>query len=200
MLKLASLGEPIALAQALTLYLQAFDNQPGISVPFKDLNYDRVESWLTRILELDPAGQYPLLLASQVYSQVPDPAKQRQMLEFVSRQFPTDPKRRWPWLGHAAIMAKHRLHDTELALRYATTLRRLATDPSIPNWVQQLELPIYEESGETQAAKIFLGGLLHSGAVTDPHEVRFLIERWQQLEAADKSSPASKSRPSRKQP
>jgi hypothetical protein len=195
-LRISSLGDPIALAQALTLYLQAFDNQPGISIPFKDLDYGRVEEWLTRILELDPIGQYPLLLASQVYGQVPDPAKQRQMLAFVSRQFPLDPKRRWPWMGHAAIMARHRLQDTDLALQYARTLRELATDPSIPSWVRQLELPIYEDLGEVQAAKIFLGGLLHSGTITDSHELRFLIGRLQQLEDAEKSSPVSITRPS----
>jgi hypothetical protein len=193
-LRVTSFGDPIALAQALTLYLQAFDNQPGISIPFKDLDYNRVELWLTRILELDPIGQYPLLLASQVYAQVPDSAKQRQMLAFVSGQFPLDPKRRWPWMGHAAIMAKHRLQDTELALQYARTLREYATDPSIPSWVRQLELPIYEDLGEVQAAKIFLGGLLHSGAITDSHELRFLTEKLRRLEDDEKSSTASRTR------
>jgi hypothetical protein len=195
-LRVTSLGDPIALAQALTLYLQAFDNQPGISIPFKDLDYGQVELWLTRILELDPIGQYPLLLASQVYGQVPDPVKQRQMLAFVSQQFPLDPPRRWPWMGHAAIMARHRLHDTELALQYARTLREYANDPSIPGWVRQLELPIYEDLGELQAAKIFLGGLLHSGAITDSHELHFLVDKLKRLEDAEKSSPASRTRPS----
>ena len=43
-LKPASLGEPIALSELLVLYLQAFDNQPGISVPFRDLDYAAVEA------------------------------------------------------------------------------------------------------------------------------------------------------------
>jgi hypothetical protein len=37
-LQLASLGEPIAAANLLSLYLQAFDTHPGISIPFKDLD------------------------------------------------------------------------------------------------------------------------------------------------------------------
>ncbi len=121
-LRIASLGDPIALAQMLTLYLQAFDNQPGVSIPFLQLDYARVENWLERILELDPVGQYPLLLAAQVYAQVPDEPKQRQMLELVYRHFLADPNRRWPWLAHAAIMARHRLKDQPLALRYAQAL------------------------------------------------------------------------------
>ena len=66
-LRIASLGDPIVLAQLLTLYLQAFDNQPGVSIPFLQLDYARVENWLERILELDPQGQYPPL-AAQVYA------------------------------------------------------------------------------------------------------------------------------------
>ena len=116
-LRTASLGEPVVLAQLTTLYLQAFDNQPGISIPFRELDYARVVQWLETIVAVDPIGQYPLLLAAQVYAQVPDPARERLMLEFVHREFLRDPNRRWRWLAHASIMAKHRLHDTSLALR-----------------------------------------------------------------------------------
>jgi hypothetical protein len=193
-LRALSLGEPIPLAQLLTLYLQAFDNQPGISIPFMQLNYARVEQWLARALELDPAGQYPLLLAAQVYAQVPDTERQRTMLDFVYRQFLQDPSGRWPWLAHAAIMAKHRLNDLPLALRYARALREHATGAQVPGWASQMEIFMREDMGEYDAAKVLLGGLLHSGAVTDPHEKRFLIERLQQMEDAEKSSSPSKKR------
>ena len=53
-LRIAGFGEPIALAKALMLYLQAFDNQPGISIPFDKLDYGRVQGWLDRVLQLDP--------------------------------------------------------------------------------------------------------------------------------------------------
>src|ERR1035437_6605103 len=67
LLRLASLGEPIALAKILMLQLQAFDYQSGTKIPYKDLDYARVEAWLARLLELDPAGQYPLLAAARLY-------------------------------------------------------------------------------------------------------------------------------------
>jgi len=193
-LRASSLGDPIALAQGLTLYLQAFDNQPGISIPFLDMDYAKVQSWLARILELDPIGQYPLLMAAQVYGQVSDEAKQRKMIEFVESQFHADPNRRWPWLAHAAIMAKHRLHDLPLALRYAKLLREHATDSSVPTWARQMEIFLHEDMGEYESAKVMLGGLLHSGTVTDPHEIHFLMGRLEQLEAAEKSSSTSKKR------
>jgi hypothetical protein len=192
-LQLAAMGEPIATANLLSLYLQAFDTQPGISIPFRDLDYVKVEAWLTRILALDPAGQYPLMMASQVYGQVlPDPKKQRQMVEFVYRQFLVDPDRRWRWLAHAAIMAKHRLKDPELALHYARALAEHATGPSVPDWAKQMHIFVLEDMGEMETAKILLGGLLVSGTITDSHEIHFLTERLKALQAAEKSSTPSK--------
>jgi len=190
-LRLASLGEPIAAANLLSLYLQAFDTQPGISIAFKDLDYGRVEDWLIRILQLDPPGQYPLLMASQIYSQVPDERKQRQMLDLVYRQFLLDPNRRWRWLAHAAILAKHRLHDLGLALRYASAINQHATSAEVPHWARQMYIFVLEDMGEREIAKILLGGLLASGAITDAHEARFLTQRLDSLQPAEKSSTMS---------
>jgi len=191
-LRLAAMGEPIATANLLSLYLQAFDTQPGISIPFKDLDYVKVESWLTSILELDPPGQYPLMMASQIYAQVPVMQKQRQMLDFTYRKFLIDPNRRWRWLAHAAIMAKHRLSDPALALRYARALSEQATAPSVPDWAKQMHIFVLEDMGEIETVKILLGGLLVSGTVTDPHEMHFLTERLKALQSAEKSSTPSK--------
>jgi hypothetical protein len=48
--------------------------------------------------------------------------------------------------------------------------------------------------GEYEAAKVLLGGLLASGEVSDPAEVRFLSQRLEALEYDDKSSRPSNSR------
>jgi hypothetical protein len=190
-LRCLSGGDAVPLAQALTLYLQAFDNQPGISIPFAQLDYGMVAAWLKRILELDSRTQYPMLMASQLYAQVPDQAKQRQMLAFVYDQFLLDPARRWQWLAHAAIIAKHRLHDLPLALKYANALAQKATGPGVPHWIQQMHIFLHEDLGEYQTARELLGGLLSSDVVKDPHEIRLLIERLNALKSAEKSSSPS---------
>ena len=191
-LNAVSLGEPIALAQWLTLYLQAFDNQPGISIPFQDLDYPRVIHWLETILGLDPLTEYPLMMAAQLYSQVPDEARQRLMFDFVHRKFLEDPDRRWRWLAHCAILAKHRLHDMPLALQYAQDITRHARAAS--NWARQMRIFILEDMGELESATVLLGGLLASGEVTDPREIHFLTQRLEELKNAEKSSPPSKNR------
>ena len=187
--RLISLEEPLAYAKLMNLSLQAHDNQPGITLPFKRLDYHRVVGWLTLILQLDPEGQYPLLAASRLYAAVDDPARQRIMLDFVHRQFLLDPGRRWQWLAHASYIAKHQLRDLDLALRYAEALRLHATSKTVPAWARQMEIFLRAEMNQTDMAKVLLGALLDSGQVTDPSEYRFLAGRLRELETESGVAP-----------
>jgi hypothetical protein len=189
-LRVAAAGEPIAFSYGMALYLQAFDNQPGISIPFRELDYPRVIGWLAAMLDLDTRNQYPLLLASQVYASVSDPARKRLMAGFVHEQFLRDPEQRWRWLAYTAILVKHRLQDPALALRYARDITRLAT--TAPSWARQMHIFILEDIGEIESAKILLGGLLASGQVKDERELLFLTERLNHLIDAEKSTVPSK--------
>ncbi len=191
-IRAASFGESIAAAQLMLLQLQAFDNQPGISIPFADLDYERVLGWLNTALVLDPRSGYPLMMASQLYGQVQDMTKQRQMCEFVHARFLEAPDLRWRWLAHCAIMAKHRLQDPELALRYATEITRHAGAAS--SWARQMRIFILEDMGEIGSAKILLGGLLATGEVTDPSELNFLTERLMAMESLKNQSSTTKNR------
>jgi hypothetical protein len=182
MLRLASFGEPVPLAKLLMLYLQAFDYQAGTRVPYRDLDYDRLEAWLARIVALDPTGQYPLMSASRLYAEVPDPAKKRRMLDFVYRAYLEDPNRRWPWLAHATVIAKHELKDPVLARQYAVALQRHTTTTDAPVWVKQMEPFILEDMNELEAAKILIGGLIASGQVKDERDLQLLQRRLKLLE------------------
>lgn len=181
-LRLASLGEPDALARLAMVWLLAFDARAENSLPYQKLDYERLIDWLSAILALDPRSEYPLFTASRVYAENADPAKMRAMLEFIHAQFAADPNRRWPALAHAALLAKHRLHDLPLARRYAADLQRLVTDASVPLWAKQMQVFILEDMNELEAARIVLGGLLATGHVRDPEEKRFLEARLKELE------------------
>ena len=182
-LRLASFGEPEATARLAMLYLQSFDFAGADAIPYARLDYPRLIGWLRSILELDPRSQYPLFSAARIYAEVPDAARSRLALEFVYQEFLRDPNRRWPWLAHAALLAKHRLHDLPLARRYAQAIDRHTTAPGVPLWAKQMEIFILEDMNELEAAKIMLGGLLLSGTVRDPAELRLLKERLDELDA-----------------
>jgi hypothetical protein len=181
-LRLASFGEPATLARLAMLYLQAFDYGGTNASPYGRLDYARLTGWLDAILELDPRSEYPLFAAARVYAENPDPARSRAVLEFVYREFFGDPDRRWPWLAHAALLAKHRLNDLPLARRYAAAIDRNTRSASVPLWARQMEIFILEDMNELEAARILLGGLLESGAIHDPAEARFLQQRLEELE------------------
>ena len=183
LLGLYGLGEPDALAKILMLWLQAFDNQPGVSIPFARLDYAGVINWLDALITLDSRFQYPLLSASRVYTETPDNARKRQMLEFVHRRFLEDPGRRWPWMAHGVYVAEHRIGDLQLALKYARSLRLNVSSGAAPPWVTQMEIFVLEDLGEYESARILIGGLLASGQLAgNNNEMQFLKNKLALLE------------------
>ena len=183
LLRLSAMGEPGTLAKVLMLWLQAFDNQPGVSIPFAGLDYARVIDWLGALLGLDNRFQYPLLSASRVYTETPDNGRKRQMLEFIHRRFLEDPDRRWPWMAHAVYVARHRVGDQQLALKYAKALRLNLSSDAAPPWVIQMEIYVLEDLGELESARILIGGLLESGKLAgNDNELRFLKNKLAELQ------------------
>ena len=180
--RVLAFGDEALLAKVLVLWLQAFDNQSGISVPFNQLDYRRVANWLGLALDLDPRAQYPLLSASRVYGNVTDLERRRIMLDFVHARFKQDPNNRWRWLAHASIVARHQIKDLDLALRYARDITALATGPNVPAWARDMSVVLLQDMGELEAAQILVGALLSSGRVKDEHEVRFLVQKLEELE------------------
>jgi len=181
-LRLAALGEPIAAAKLAMLYIQAFDYRAGTRIPYRKLDYDALVGWLGRILDMDPAGQYPLWSAARLYAEVPDPDRQRKMLDFIYREYLADPNRRWPWLAHATVIAKHQLKDLPLARQYAVALQQHTTDPNAPLWVRQMEPFILADMGELELARILIGGLIASGQVKDRRDAEMLERRLNEIE------------------
>lgn len=180
-IRLASLDDSITAAKLLMLWLQAFDNQPGVSIPLRDMDYDRVIEWLDLILELDNNIQYPLLAAIRFYAEVSDDEKQRKMIHYVTEKFIENPNDRWPFMAHAVYMAKHRIKDEQLALECAQLIRQYAKGDNVPHWAKQMEIFILEDMGELESAMVLIGGLLESGELKDPHQRNFLVQRLEEI-------------------
>ncbi|MCK5877891.1 MAG: hypothetical protein KAG43_09665 [Candidatus Marithrix sp.] len=181
LLNILCFGDKIVSAKLIMLWLQAFDVQAGQFLSYKKLDYIKLQKWLEQILLIDPNSQYPLLAASHLYSSVSDHEKQRLMLEFVYQQFFIDPEKRWPWLAHVTVVAKHRLKDLPLALKYAKAISDYAT-PNMPRWAKEMQIFILEDMGELEQARLVIGGMLASGQLTDHKEIEFLNEKLLDLE------------------
>jgi hypothetical protein len=180
-IKLVSLNDPVSAAKMTMLWLQAFDNQPGVSLSLKELDYDKVIEWLDLIMELDNRIQYPLLAAIRFYAEVNDVEKQRKMISYVSKKFLENPNDRWSFMTHAVYIAKHRVKDMQLARESAMLIRQHAKGDSVPYWAKQMEIFVLEDMGELESAMVLLGGLLESGELKDPHQRKFLGQRLEEI-------------------
>jgi hypothetical protein len=188
-LRLASFGEDAAAARLAMLHLQAFDYRASNPTSYQNLDYGRLTAWLEAILSLDPRSDYPLFAAARIYAEAADPQRSRQMLGFIYRTFFNDPDRRWPWLAHAALVAKHRLKDLPLARLYAAAVQRHTSDRAAPLWAKHMEIFILEDMNELQAARTMIQSLLETGRIHDPAEILFLRERLAQLAAREARRP-----------
>ncbi|MEO5362297.1 MAG: hypothetical protein H7838_01540 [Magnetococcus sp. DMHC-8] len=181
-LRLAALGDNIAMARLLMLWVQNFDNQPGLAVPFRNLDYGALTRWLERILILDPRGEYPLYAALRFYSPIPDKSRALTMVSFLRDRFREDPARRWRWLALAAVNVRHRWQEKALALSLLDEIHAQAGQGHLPPWVRGVQLHLLREEKGLQSARQLAGGLLHNGAITDPGELAYLqnwLEKWE---------------------
>jgi len=167
------------------LWLQQFDVQAGQYISYQSMDYEKLIHWLQTLNKLELTSQYPLLLATRVYSRVEDQNKTRMMLEYVYNEFQKNPQKNWRWLAEAAITAQHKLKDLSLALKFATALAE-EESPDIPLWAKDIRLIILENLGEFEQIKLLVGGLIVNKAVTDPNEIRFLSLLMKRVEEKER--------------
>lgn len=169
----------------LLFWLQQFDVQSGQYVSYRQLNYTRVIGWLDLLSRMEPESQYPMLLATRIYTKVADPDRKRLMLNYVFESYKLNPVKNWRWLAEATITAMHSLNDLELALVYATALAN-DNNREVPYWAKDLRLLILEGMGEVEQVKLLVGGLLANKTITDENEIRFLGILLNRLQKNDK--------------
>ncbi|HEY2676389.1 MAG TPA: hypothetical protein VGI65_05420 [Steroidobacteraceae bacterium] len=173
----ASLGENVFAGYLVNVYLQNFNVHLGTATAVADIDRRSVVRWLDLAGDLDSGTGYPLLLASRHFAETGSPAGRRMMLDWVYRRFEKEPNTRWPWLVHAAFVARHVLNDDALALSYAAALRTQVTDPGAPAFVRQMEMLLRADLGEIADARIILGELIAAGQIRSPAELQFLESR-----------------------
>lgn len=186
-IKAATMGDPYFLASVGLLWLQYFDDQPGLTLSYHDLNYHTLATWLNTYAKLAPELQYPQFMASRLYASVSDDEKVRVMLDYVHAAFLDDPNR-WRWLAESAVIARHRLKDLPLALRYAQDLTT-HSPADAPYWVKDMQIILLEAMNEYDAALLLTGALLDSGAIKDEKEINFLTQKLEELKTKSADKP-----------
>ncbi len=178
-----AMGSEKLLGYLLAIRLQLHDSQAGRYFNYNRIDYPVLVEWLEQITRVNPVSEYPMLLASRVYSQTRDKSRLRLMLEFIERNFDHAPQLHWRRLAEASVIAKHQLGDLKLALRLAEKLALQPASTVMPQWARDIRFLLLAELNELESAIAIIEALLQSNAVTDPDEKRFLegkLSKFQQ--------------------
>lgn len=172
-----AMGSEQLFGYLLGLRLQLHDNQAGQHFRYQLIDYDLLVDWLDRVTEVSSGTEYPMLLASRVYSTTRDPAQLRRILGFIERRFDDDPQLHWRRLAEASVIARHQLGDLEYALVLARKLARQPASVKMPHWARDFEFLLLAELNELESSIAIIEALLQSDAVHDPDEKLFLQTR-----------------------
>jgi hypothetical protein len=172
-----AMGSEKLFGYLLAIRLQAHDNQAGMHFSYRRLDYHLLTNWLEQINRLDPATEYPMMLASRVYSQTRDKSQLAIILQYIERSFDVNPQLHWRRLAEASVIAKHQLGDLKLALGMAEKLASQPASVKMPNWARDIRFLLLAELNEYESAIVIIESLLQTDAVSDPDEKRFLLEK-----------------------
>ncbi|MBT8433016.1 MAG: hypothetical protein KJN95_00050 [Gammaproteobacteria bacterium] len=178
-----AMGSEQLLAYLLAIRLQLHDNQAGRHFSYRRIDYRILVDWLEQITRVNQASEYPMLLASRVYSQTRDRDRLQLILVFIEQNFDLNPQLHWRRLAEASVIAKHQLGDLKLALRLAEKLARQPADIVMPRWARDIHFLLLAELNELESAIAIIRALLQSGSVNDADERRFLegkLSKFQQ--------------------
>jgi len=187
-----AMGSEQLFGYLLALRLQLHDNQAGQHFRYQLLDYDLLVDWLDRISELSAGTEYPMLLASRVYTTTRDRVQLRRILEFIEHRFDDDPQLHWRRLAEASVIAKHQLGDLEMALGMARKLAQQPASVEMPRWARDFEFLLLADLNEVESAIAIIQAMLQSGSVHDVDELKFLqtkLSEFQQKLLESRQSP-----------
>jgi hypothetical protein len=172
-----AMGSEQLLGYLMALRLQLHDTQVGKHFLYSQIDYPLLIDWLDHISDISAGTEYPMLLASRVYTATSNRQQLRLLLEFIERRFDDNPQLHWRRLVEASVIAKHRLADLELALRLAQKLARQSNWVVMPQWARDFEFLLLAEMNELETAIAIIQAMLATGSIKDPDELRFLQQK-----------------------
>lgn len=188
-----AMGSEQLAGYLMSIGLQLHDNQVGQHFSYRLIDYDRLVVWLDRAMDLSRDIEYPMLLASRIYTQTGDPERLRKILAFIERRFDENPRLHWRRMTEACLVAKHRLGDLDLALRLAEKIAAQPASVEMPHWARDFQFLLLADMNELESAIAVIQALLQTDAVKDPDEKRFLLGKlsdFQQRLSESQQKPA----------
>jgi len=177
-LRAHGLGDGQFAFRAHSLQLQHLGNLGGRIVPYKDMDYGRVEAWFRALDRLDARSDVVPMTAALLYGGTQNPAQVRHVTGYLADHVRRDPGDKWRWMTHAIYLARFRLKDDGHALDLARTLADFESD-AIPAWARNLRVLVLADMGRTEAARALVRKLMEGGTMpaAERRWLRYFLER-----------------------
>ena len=170
-------GSQKLFSYLLIIRLQLHDNQAGRHIRYQLIDYDLLLEWLEVITRLNTESEYPMLLATRVYSQTTDKNQLRKLLYYIDNTFMKNPQLFWRNQAEATVIAKHKLGDLKLALALAENISRVPETKAIPQWARDLHFLLLADLNEYESSIAIIQAMLQTDSVQDPDQKRFLKQK-----------------------
>lgn len=197
-MKAQALGDEAFLHRWRVLELQVFGDSGGRATPLRQFDYARLTEWFRALDGLDPRSDVVPTIAAYIFGQTREPAQQRLIIDYLREHARNDMGRKFRWTAHAALLARHRAGDVELALATLDDLS-LAPASSLPGWVRLMPAFLRAQVGEREAAIDLMRVMAQDPqlAETERAYLAWQIERLQKApEAKDAEDARPNARPS----
>ena len=169
------LAKPPPLSRLIAMRLQAFDNQPGVSIPFEQLDYDALGRWPRHRRPMDERAEYPHFLMSKVYSSVTDETRKRKArgmgLATIPSVVPTTVGNGWRTPPTKPTMSSK---TPSSPWKWRTTFVGKPPPAESPEWVRQIEVLFAENQNQYEVAAAILSNQLEARRNRRPTRIRIL--------------------------
>lgn len=164
---MSSLGDNQLAYRSTAMMLQNLGSEGGDVQPLSNYDYAALNKWFFLSSELDERSNAVPHLAAYYYGSGQDTEKVRDIMPYLFHVGSLPYPNKWMWMAHGAYIARHRIKDQEMALKFADALA-LLDDINIPIWARQMRAFVRYDQGEKQAAYDILKQMLLSGLDTLP--------------------------------
>lgn len=174
--KALSFGDEQFYFRALAFLLQNAGDTYGRSTPLKDYDYNLLYEWWMLFDALDAHSNIIPALVGYYYSASQEPLRDLPfVVRYLEQHADRDPATKWWWYAQAAHLARYKLQDMGLALRFAEKLAALPQDVKLPFWARQMPAFIHEARGELEEAYIIIRDILDHYEDIPEGEINYMM-------------------------
>ncbi len=174
--KAIAFGDEQFYFRMLSFLLQNAGDTYGRATPLKDYDYTVLYAWWLLLDALDAQSNIIPALASYYYSASQESLRDvPYVVRYLEQHADRYPAVKWWWYAQAAYLARHKLHDMDLALRLANKLANIPKEVKMPLWARQMPAFIHEAKGELEEAYIIIRDILDNYQDIPEGEINYML-------------------------